>query len=59
MEITWLPVNQLGQMNLQHLEEAIRADTAVVSLLWANNETGVLFPVQEIARICNEKNVLF
>lgn len=59
MEITWLPVNNLGQIDLERLKETIRPDTAIVSLLWANNETGVLFPVQEIARICNEKNVLF
>ncbi len=59
MEITWLPVNNIGQMDLQYLKETIRPDTAIVSLLWANNETGVLFPIQEIAHICNEKNVLF
>ena len=56
-EITWLPVDDLGRLDLEKLEHAIRPDTALVTLLWANNETGVLFPVQEIARITNRKKV--
>lgn len=59
-EVTLLPVNTLGHLDLERLEKTIRPeDTAIVSLLWANNETGVLFPISEIARICCEKNVLF
>jgi cysteine desulfurase len=58
-EVTSLPVNSFGCLDLERLKDAIRPDTAIVSLLWANNETGVLFPVDEIARICCEKNVLF
>jgi len=56
-EITWLPVDHAGQVDLEKLERAIRPDTALVSLLWANNETGVLFPVEEISRITNAKKV--
>lgn len=56
-EITWLPVDHAGHLDLEKLERAIRPDTAMVSLLWANNETGVLFPVEEIARITNAKKV--
>jgi cysteine desulfurase len=56
-EITWLPVDNLGRLDLEKLERAIRPDTALVTLLWANNETGVLFPIQEIARITNERKV--
>lgn len=56
-EITWLPVDKLGRLDLDRLERAIRPDTAMVSLLWANNETGVLFPVEEISRITNAKKV--
>ena len=41
------------------LENALADQTAVVSLMWANNETGVLFPVQEIAELCRKRNVLF
>jgi len=56
-EITWLPVDKLGRLDLARLERAIRPDTAMVSLLWANNETGVLFPVEEISRLTNAKKV--
>jgi len=56
-EITWLPVDSLGRLDLDKLKRAIRDDTALVTLLWANNETGVLFPVEEIARITHEKKV--
>jgi cysteine desulfurase len=56
-EITWLSVDNLGRLDLEKLEGAIRPDTALVTLLWANNETGVLFPIQEIARITNRKKV--
>ena len=56
-EITWLPVNREGQLDLEKLERALRPDTALVSLLWANNETGVLFPIEDISRITNAKKV--
>ena len=56
-EITWLPVDSLGRLDLDRLERAIRPDTALVTLLWANNETGVLFPVEEISRLTNAKKV--
>jgi cysteine desulfurase len=56
-EITWLPVNGEGLLDPAALEEAITADTAVVSLLWGNNETGVLFPVEDIAAITNRRKV--
>jgi cysteine desulfurase len=56
-EITWLPVDSLGALDLERLGRAIRPDTALVTLLWANNETGVLFPVEEIARITNRCKV--
>jgi cysteine desulfurase len=56
-EITWLPVDDGGGLDLQRLEAAITSETAVVSLLWANNETGILFPIQEIAAITARKRV--
>lgn len=56
-EITWLPVDREGRLDPSNLEAAITADTAVVSLLWANNETGVLFPVEEIAAIAMRKKL--
>ncbi len=57
--VTLLPVGTDGALDLRRLEEEIRPDTAIVSAMWANNETGVLFPVREIAAICRSKGVLF
>ena len=57
--VTYLPVDREGLLNLAALEAAISDDTAVVSAMWANNETGVLFPVEEIARICKSHDVLY
>jgi cysteine desulfurase len=58
-EVTFLPVEPDGTLDLHLLDRAIRPDTAVVSVMWANNETGVLFPIEEIAAICRSKGVLF
>jgi cysteine desulfurase len=58
-EVTWLDVDSSGIINLNDLEKAIRKDTAIVSLMWANNETGVLFPIEEAAEICRSKGTLF
>lgn len=56
-EITWLPVDDGGRLDPHKLETAITSETAIVSLLWANNETGILFPIQEIAAITAGKKV--
>ena len=56
-EITWLPVDSGGQLDPDDLESAITPETAVVSLLWANNETGVIFPIEEIAAITARRKV--
>jgi cysteine desulfurase len=57
--VTFLPVATDGALDLELLEKSIRPDTAIVSVMWANNETGVLFPVGDIAAICHRKGVLF
>lgn len=57
--VTYLPVDRDGLLKLADLENAITNETAVVSLMWANNETGVLFPVKEIAEICRSHGVLY
>lgn len=57
--VTYLPVDRDGLLKLADLEAAITDQTAVVSLMWANNETGVLFPVEQIAEICRSRGVLF
>jgi cysteine desulfurase len=58
-EVTWLDVDEEGLIDLKALEEAVRQDTAIVSLMWTNNETGVLFPIAEAAEICRSKGTLF
>jgi cysteine desulfurase len=58
-DVTFLPVDSDGSLDLHLLEKSIRPDTAIVSVMWANNETGVLFPIEEIAAICRSKGVPF
>jgi cysteine desulfurase len=58
-EVTFLPVSGDGALDLSLLEKSIRPDTAIVSVMWANNETGVLFPIEEVAAICRSKGALF
>jgi cysteine desulfurase len=57
--VTCLPVSREGLLNMADLESALTDQTAIVSLMWANNETGVLFPVQEIAELCRGRGILF
>lgn len=57
--ITYLPVDSEGLLSITELENAITPETAGVSLMWANNETGVLFPVEQIAALCRSHGILF
>ena len=59
VEVTLLPVDGEGRIDLDRLASVIRADTALVSLMWANNETGVLFPIAEAAAIAKSNGVIF
>jgi cysteine desulfurase len=59
VRITYLPVDRDGLLKVADLGGAISDDTAVVSLMWANNETGVIFPIEEIAQVCKSRGVLF
>jgi cysteine desulfurase len=58
-EVTYLPVQPDGLINLTELEKAIRPDTILVSVMAANNEIGVLQPLAEIGAICRQREVLF
>ena len=58
-DVTFLGVNEEGDLDLAELEGAIRPETAIVSVMWANNETGVLYPIDAIAEIARRKRVLF
>ena len=58
-EATIVPVDEQGHLDLEELTRAIRPNTAVVSVMWANNETGVIYPLEEIAGLCRTKGVFF
>ncbi|HZZ43409.1 MAG TPA: aminotransferase class V-fold PLP-dependent enzyme [Tepidisphaeraceae bacterium] len=58
-DIVWLPVDQQGHINLDTLATSLTDDTALISLLYANNETGVLSPVDQIASLCRAKKIPF
>lgn len=55
-EVTWLGVSETGELDLDALRQALRPDTALVSTMLANNETGVLFPIEEIGQIVRERS---
>jgi len=57
-EATYLGVDEQGRLDLDELKDAIRPDTALVSVMHANNETGVVYPIQEIAEIAKERGAL-
>ncbi|MGD9896766.1 MAG: cysteine desulfurase family protein [Candidatus Methylacidiphilaceae bacterium] len=57
--VRWLPVGSDGRLDPADVARAISSETAVVSVMWANNETGVLFPIREIGEICRAHGVLF
>jgi cysteine desulfurase len=59
VRVTALPVDRAGRLDPLELERAITPDTALVSLMWANNETGVLFPIADAARVARARGVLF
>lgn len=59
LEIMQIPVNEKGELNLNLLKEAIDENTALVTLMHANNETGVIFPIAQVATMAHEKGALF
>jgi len=56
---TYLPVSKQGELNVDELVKAVDEDTAVVSLMYANNESGVIFPVAELGEMLKERGILF
>jgi cysteine desulfurase len=56
---TFVPVDREGRLDLDYLHDSLTDDTAVVSLMWANNETGVLFPIEEISRAVKQRGIVF
>ena len=57
--VTYLPVDQHGLVTAEQVAAAIRPDTILVSIMFANNEVGTIMPIQEIGAVCKEKGVLF
>ena len=55
-EVSWLEVNENGQLDLDDLRKALRRDTGIVSVMMANNETGVLFPIDEIGKLVKDNS---
>ena len=58
-DITYVPVSADGFVNPEDIKNAIREDTALVTIMYANNEIGTIQPIEEIAKICKEKKVIF
>lgn len=58
-DVTYVPVDDKGLVNPEDVKNAIREDTALVSIMYANNEIGTIQPIEEIAAVCHEKGVLF
>ena len=57
--VTFVPVDRQGRLDLDYLYKNLSDDTAIVSVMWANNETGTIFPVEEIARKVRERGIVF
>ena len=57
--VTFLPVDSLGRLDMETFVQALDSDIAVVSIMYANSETGVLFPIAEIGQVLRERNILF
>ncbi len=57
--VTFVPVDGQGRLDLDYLYDSLDEDTAIVSLMWANNETGVIFPIEEISRTVKESGIVF
>lgn len=58
-EVTYLPVDEYGMVKAEDVKAAIRPDTILVSIMFANNEIGTIMPIREIGAVCREANVLF
>lgn len=58
-DVTYLPVDEYGRVTARQVKDAIREDTILVTVMFANNEVGTIMPIPEIAAVCREKGVLF
>ncbi|MEY3219568.1 MAG: hypothetical protein RIT27_925 [Pseudomonadota bacterium] len=58
-KVHYLPVDKQGRLDLKEYEQLLTDQTAIVSIMWANNETGTLFPVEDMAEMANDRGILF
>jgi cysteine desulfurase len=58
-QVTFVPVDSEGRLDLDYFFDRLSDDTAIISLMWANNETGVIFPVEEISREAKDRGIVF
>ncbi|MFO8111531.1 MAG: cysteine desulfurase NifS [Desulfosalsimonadaceae bacterium] len=57
--VSWVPVDREGHLDIDYLYDHMADDTAIVSVMWANNETGVIFPVEQVAHAAAERGIVF
>jgi len=57
--VTFVPVNSVGKLGINYLFDHLTEDTAIVSIMWANNESGVVFPVEAVSKAVREKGIVF
>jgi len=57
--VTFVPVDRKGRLDVDYLYENLSDDTAIVSVMWANNESGVIYPIKEISRIVKDRRIVF
>jgi len=58
-KVTFVPVDRKGALDIDYLYDNLTDDTAIVSIMWANNETGVIFPIEEISNVVKQKGIPF
>lgn len=57
--VTFVPVDRKGMLDVDYLYNSLNDDTAIVSVMWANNETGMIFPIEEISQVVKQKGIVF
>ncbi|MDP6682562.1 MAG: cysteine desulfurase NifS [Desulfobacterales bacterium] len=57
--VTFVPVDRKGRLDISFLKKNLTVDTAIASIMWANNESGVIFPIDEISQIVKERGIIF
>ena len=59
LRVTFVPVDRKGRLDIDYLYENLTDDTAIVSIMWANNESGMIFPIEELSKTVKEREIVF